>query len=97
MEVLIGTMIPFAGTTLGAACVFFMKEQLSKKIQKTLMGFESGVMVAAAIWSLMIPAMEQVKELGKLAFLPACVGFWLGTAFLLLLALLIRLFVVIAG
>ena len=85
MTILAGLLIPFAGTTLGAACVFFMKEQLSNTIQKALIGFASGVMVAASIWSLIIPAMELTKGMGKLAFIPACVGFWLGTLFLLLL------------
>ncbi|MBR4719808.1 MAG: ZIP family metal transporter [Lachnospiraceae bacterium] len=85
MGTLTGIMIPFAGTALGSACVFFMKKQLSDKVQKSLTGFASGVMVAASIWSLIIPAMEQTESLGKLRFLPACVGFWLGILFLLLL------------
>ena len=84
-DVLMGLTIPFAGTALGSACVFFMKKQLSEKVQKALTGFASGVMVAASIWSLIIPAMEQTKGLGSLSFIPAVLGFWLGILFLLLL------------
>ena len=83
--VAIGLLIPFLGTALGAACVFFMRRALSQGIQKALSGFAAGVMVAASIWSLLIPAMEQVAHLGSWAFLPAFVGFWLGIAFLLVL------------
>lgn len=83
--VLGGIMIPFAGTALGSACVFFMKKKLGGKVQKALTGFASGVMVAASIWSLIIPAMEQAEGLGKLSFLPACAGFWMGILFLLFL------------
>lgn len=84
-KVLMGLLLPFIGTGLGAACVFFMKGQMSDKIQKALAGFASGVMVAASIWSLIIPAMEQSDKMGKLSFVPAVVGFWIGIAFLLLL------------
>lgn len=84
-KVLMGLLLPFIGTGLGAACVFFMKGQMSDKIQKALAGFASGVMVAAPIWSLIIPAMEQSGKMGKLSFVPAVVGFWIGIAFLLLL------------
>ncbi|WP_294721788.1 ZIP family metal transporter, partial [uncultured Gemmiger sp.] len=80
-----GILIPFAGTTLGAACVFFMKETLHEGVQRALTGFAAGVMVAASIWSLLIPAMEQAENLGRLAFFPAAIGFWLGIGFLLLL------------
>lgn len=80
-----GILIPFAGTTLGSACVFFMKKTLHEGVQRALTGFAAGVMVAASIWSLLIPAMEQSKGLGRLAFIPAAVGFWLGIGFLLLL------------
>ena len=83
--VLTGIMIPFAGTALGSACVFFMKKELSTGVQRALTGFAGGVMVAASIWSLIIPAMEQTEGLGSLSFLPACAGFWLGILFLLLL------------
>ena len=80
-----GLLIPFAGTSLGAAGVFFMKKELSSGVQRALTGFASGVMVAASIWSLIIPAMDQTEGMGKLSFLPACVGFWIGILFLLLL------------
>ncbi|MDY4443064.1 MAG: ZIP family metal transporter [Butyricicoccus sp.] len=81
----IGLLLPFAGTTLGAACVFLLKNGLRRSVQKSLTGFASGVMVAASIWSLLIPAMESAEFMGKLSFVPAVVGFWLGILFLLLL------------
>lgn len=80
-----GLLIPFLGTALGSACVFVMKKQMNHKLQKVLTGFASGVMVAAAIWSLIIPAIEQSEHMGKLAAIPAIVGFCLGMIFLLLL------------
>ena len=83
--VLIGLMIPFLGTALGSGCVFFMRRALSQSVQKALSGFAAGVMVAASVWSLLIPAMEQASDLESWAFLPALVGFWLGVLFLLLL------------
>ena len=83
--VLIGLMIPFLGTALGAGCVFFMRRALSQSVQKALSGFAAGVMVAASVWSLLIPAMEQAAGMKSWAFLPALVGFWLGVLFLLLL------------
>ena len=85
METFLGIMIPFLGTTLGAACVFFMKKSLGNLVQRSLAGFAAGVMVAASIWSLLIPAIEQSEGMGKLSFLPAFVGFWVGVLFLLLL------------
>ena len=84
-EAFYGILIPFLGTSLGAACVFFLKNTLKDSIQRALTGFAAGVMVAASIWSLLIPAMDQSASLGKLAFFPAAVGFWLGILFLLLL------------
>ena len=84
-DVLAGVMIPFAGTAAGAACVFFMKRKLSRGVQRALTGFAGGVMVAASIWSLIIPAIDQSVSMGKLSFLPAVIGFWLGILFLLLL------------
>ena len=78
-------LIPFLGTSLGAGCVFFLKNSLRDGIQRALTGFAAGVMVAASVWSLLIPAMEQAADLGRLAFFPAAVGFWLGILFLLLL------------
>ena len=85
METFIGIMIPFLGTTLGSACVFFMKRSLGDLVQRSLAGFAAGVMVAASIWSLLIPAIDQSEGMGKLSFLPAFVGFWVGVLFLLLL------------
>lgn len=84
-ELIRGIMIPFLGTTLGAACVFFMKKNLNQFVQRALTGFAAGVMVAASIWSLIIPAIDQSEHMGKFAFVPAAVGFLLGIAFLLLL------------
>ena len=80
-----GILIPFLGTSLGAGCVFFLKKSLSDGIQRALTGFAAGVMVAASVWSLLIPAIEQSSGLGKLSFVPAAVGFWIGVFFLLLL------------
>lgn len=75
LSVTIGLLIPFVGTTLGAAVVFFMKRTLSANVSKALTGFAAGVMVAASVWSLIIPAIEQSKPLGKWSFLPALIGF----------------------
>ncbi|MBR6916638.1 MAG: ZIP family metal transporter [Clostridia bacterium] len=80
-----GIAIPFIGTALGSACVFFMKKELGRTVQRALTGFAGGVMVAASIWSLLIPAMDQCASLGGWAFLPAFIGFWLGILFLLTL------------
>ena len=80
-----GIMIPFIGTTAGAACVFFLKNALKPSVQKAFLGFASGVMVAASVWSLLIPSMDMSGHMGKLAFIPASVGFILGIGFLLLL------------
>ena len=85
METFLGIMIPFLGTALGSACVFFMKKSLGDLVQRSLAGFAAGVMVAASIWSLLIPAIEQSEGMGKLSFLPAFIGFWVGVLFLLLL------------
>ena len=85
MEVLFAVLLPFLGTVLGSGLVFFMKGGMSRKIQRSLTGFAAGVMVAASVWSLIIPAMDQSEHLGKLAFLPAFIGVWGGFAFLLLL------------
>ncbi len=88
-NVLSAIFLPFVGTMLGSACVFFMKGQMPRQIQRALMGFASGVMVAASIWSLIIPAMNQSAHMGKLAFLPAFIGVWCGVLFLLALDRLI--------
>lgn len=85
MEIFLGILIPFIGTTLGAACVLFMKKTLRKQVQRALAGFAARVMVAASIWSLLIPAIEQSENMGALSFLPAVVGFWIGVLFLLTL------------
>lgn len=86
MYVAIGLLVPFVGTTLGAACVFFMKNELNRLVQKGLLGFASGVMVAASVWSLLIPAIEMAEEnLGKFSFVPAAVGFTVGILFLLMM------------
>ena len=84
-SIFVGLMVPFLGTSLGSAAVFFMKNEMDKKIERALTGFASGVMVAASVWSLLVPAMEQSYEKGKLAFVPAFIGFWAGILFLLLL------------
>ena len=85
LKVLEGIAIPFAGTALGSACVFFMKKELSRSVQRALTGFAGGVMVAASIWSLLIPAINQCAPKGSRAFLPAFIGFRLGILFLLAL------------
>jgi len=82
-------LIPFLGTTLGAGFVFFLKGKMNRTLQRSLTGFASGVMVAASVWSLIIPAMEQSEHLGKLSFFPAFAGVWGGFLFLLLLDQLI--------
>jgi ZIP family zinc transporter len=88
-QILSGLLLPFLGTALGSGCVFFMKRSLSKQVQRALTGFAAGVMTAASIWSLIIPAMDMAEDKGKLAFLPAVIGFWCGILFLLLLDTLI--------
>ena len=82
---MIGILIPFAGTSLGSAFVFLMKKQLGRSVQRALTGFAAGVMTAASVWSLLIPAIEQSSGMGAFAFVPAFVGFWVGTLFLLAL------------
>ena len=85
MEILTGVTIPFLGTTLGAAMVFFMKNKMNNKVEKLLLGFASGVMIAASIWSLINPSIDMAEEQGKIAWIPAAVGFILGVLFLLIL------------
>lgn len=85
IEIIYGLLIPFLGTVLGSACVFFMRKEMSDTLQKSLTGFAAGVMLAASIWSLLIPSMEQSESLGKLSFIPAAAGFWAGILFLLFL------------
>ena len=85
MNMFYGILIPFVGTSAGAACVFFMKKDLNQWVQRCLTGFAAGVMVAASVWSLLIPAIEQSADMGKLSFVPAVLGLWAGVLFLLLL------------
>lgn len=83
MEIALGLLLPFFGTTIGAACVFFLRKQIGPNIQRIFTGFAAGVMVAASVWSLIIPAIDMSEGMGKLSFLPALVGFLLGIVFLL--------------
>lgn len=85
VEVLCGLLIPFLGTTLGAACVFLLRDGVSQGVERALSGFAAGVMVAASIFSLIIPSMDASADMGPFAFVPAFVGFWAGTLFLLAL------------
>lgn len=89
MTAFYGILLPFLGTVLGAGCVFFLKRSLGLQVQRALTGFAAGVMVAASIWSLLIPAIDQAADMGKGAVIPAVVGFWLGIIFLLVLDKLI--------
>ncbi|MDD7208868.1 MAG: ZIP family metal transporter [Lachnospiraceae bacterium] len=84
-EVIRGIFIPFLGTGLGAACVFFMKHSMGELLQKVLTGFAAGVMIAASVWSLLIPSIEQASSMGIWSFIPAVAGLWMGVLFLLLL------------
>ena len=84
-NVVLELLLPFLGTSLGAGGVFFLKEKLNLMLQRSLTGFAAGVMVAASVWSLLVPAMEQAEDMGRWAFLPAVIGFWLGVLFLLVL------------
>ncbi len=87
-QIISGILIPFLGTSLGAAMVFFLRKQISESLQKVLTGFAAGVMVAASFWSLLLPALESSESMGKLSFIPAAVGFLIGIFFLLLLDIL---------
>ena len=89
MNIFWGIIIPFVGTTLGAACVFLLKNEIRPLIQKILLGFASGVMVAASIWSLLMPAMDMAESMGKFKVVPAVVGFLIGIGFLLLLDIIV--------
>lgn len=89
IQILLGLIIPFLGTTLGAAMVFFIKKEMKAEIQKILLGFAAGVMIAASIWSLLIPAIDITAEQGKIAWIPATIGFMIGIIFLLVLDSLI--------
>lgn len=85
MQLLLGLLIPFIGTTLGSAMVFFMKDKMDKKVEKILLGFASGVMIAASVWSLLIPSIDMAEAQNKIAWIPAVIGFMLGIIFLLVL------------
>lgn len=85
MQIFLGLVIPFLGTTLGAAMVFLMKKEMNKKVEKILLGFASGVMIAASVWSLLIPSIEMAETQRKVAWIPAAIGFLLGIVFLLVL------------
>ena len=89
MNLVTGLLIPFVGTTLGAAMVFLMKNKMNLKVEKLLLGFASGVMIAASIWSLIIPSINMAEEQGKIAWIPATIGFLFGIVFLLTLDSLI--------
>ena len=89
MELIAGLLIPFLGTTLGSGMVFFMKNEMNKKVEKILLGFAAGVMIAASIWSLIIPSINMAEEQEKIAWIPATIGFLLGIVFLLTLDSLI--------
>ena len=84
-SIIIGIMIPFVGTVLGSACVFFMSSKMNVRVQKILLGFASGVMIAASVWSLLIPSLDMSSEMGQFSFIPAAIGFLLGMGFLLVL------------
>ena len=85
MDIFFGLAIPFIGTTLGSAMVFFMKDKINNKIKKLLLGFASGVMIAASVWSLLIPSIDMAEEQGLISWLPATIGFLFGIFFLLIL------------
>ena len=85
LHVVMGILIPFLGTSLGAGCVYCMKKEMSLSVKRSANGFAAGVMVAASVWSLLIPAIDQSASLGKMSFLPAFIGFWAGIVFLLVL------------
>ena len=87
LNIMIGILIPLLGTTLGAACVFFLKDEMSDRLSSSLSGFAGGIMVSASFFSLIMPALELAKDKGKLSLVPAGVGFLAGMLFLLLLVL----------
>ena len=85
INVIIGILIPFIGTTMGAACVFFLKNEINDKLNGALLGLASGVMTAASIWSLLLPSLDMSEKMGRLAFIPAAVGITVGMAFLMII------------
>ncbi len=90
MQLTIGLLIPFLGTTLGSAMVFLMKKEINRKVEKLLLGFASGVMIAASVWSLLLPSIDMAKESGVIAWIPASTGFLFGVIFLLVLDYIIQ-------
>lgn len=84
-EIIFSVIIPFLGTILGSACVFFVKGKMSSSVQRAFSGFAAGVMIAAAIWSLILPSFDQSSNMGKFSFIPVVIGLWLGFAFLMIL------------
>lgn len=88
-NVITGILFPFAGTAAGSACVFFARNELGKNVQRALLGTAGGVMTAASVWSLIIPAIEQSEKMGRLSFVPAVTGFWIGILFLMMIGLII--------
>ena len=89
MEIFIGLLIPFLGTALGSATVFLMKNKINHKLEKLLLGFASGVMISASMWSLLVPSINMAEEQGKITWFPAAIGFLLGIVFLLILDVVI--------
>ena len=89
LSVMIGILIPFLGTTLGAACVFFLRNEIGDRLSRALSGFAGGIMISASFFSLILPALEQTADMGKLAFIPVAIGFFVGMLFLLVLDLLV--------
>lgn len=89
MDLALGIAIPFIGTSMGALMVFFMKNQINPKVEKTLLGFASGVMIAASVWSLIIPAIEMAEEQGVIGWIPATIGFILGIIFLMIIDVIV--------
>ena len=89
MNILIGILIPLLGTTIGAACVFIMKKEINEIVNKGLLGFASGVMIAASVWSLIIPSINMSSHMDKLSFLPAAIGLVIGIGFMLFLDIII--------
>lgn len=85
MELLVGLLIPFLGTSIGSAMVFFMKDKINARIEKVLLGFAAGVMMSASVWSLLVPSIDMTEAQGNVAWIPAAIGFLLGIIFLLIL------------
>lgn len=89
MDLALGIAIPFIGTSVGSLMVFFMKNQINPKVEKILLGFASGVMIAASVWSLIIPAIEMAEEQGIIGWIPATIGFILGIIFLMIIDVIV--------